>query len=169
MVWSAAKLTREGLQPCAAMNGQVIGFFPSSVFQDIPRHTPDFWSASAATTYAAFRHHTAKHRPTDGWWSRHRGCRLLWEWYYQVRKLSVTGNRAGVLFNVRLQFSAHQLFELASSAFSGEMGGFPMGVINGKCKALPGLSHSLESIPRASSATQSYFTGGICPLFLSIP
>lgn len=172
VVWSAAKLTREHLQPRAvgAMNGRVIGFFPSSVFQDIHGHTPDFQSASAATTYTAFHHHTAKHCPVDGWWSRHRGCRLLWEWYYQVRKLSIIVNRPGVLFNVRLQSSAqHQLFELSSSPFHGEMGGFPMSANNGKCKALPGLSHSLEGIPRASSASQGCFTVGVLQLFLCIP
>lgn len=92
VVWSAAKLTRKGGQPCAVgvTNGHIIGSFPSSVFQDIPGHTPDFWSASAATICTAFCHETAKHCPVDGWWSRHRGCRLLWEWQYQVRKLSVT-------------------------------------------------------------------------------
>lgn len=68
VVWSAAKLTREHLQPRAVgvVNGQVIGFFPSSVFQDIPGHTPDFQSASAATTDTALHHHTAKHCPVDG-------------------------------------------------------------------------------------------------------
>lgn len=67
-MWSAAKLTRKGGQPRAVgvMNGQIIGSFPSSVFQDIPGHTPDSWSASAATTYTAFHHQTAKHCPVDG-------------------------------------------------------------------------------------------------------
>lgn len=109
------------------MNGQVTGFFPSSVFQVSPGYNPDFWSASAGTTHTAFHHHTAKLCPVAGWWSRHRGCRLLWEWHYQVRKLAVRVNRAGVVF---------------------------------KCKPeilCPGLSHSLEGIPRASSAMWSCF------------
>jgi len=68
VVWSAARLTPEGLQPRTAglVSGQVIGFFPASVFQDIPGHIPDFCSASAATTDTAFHHHTAKHCPVDG-------------------------------------------------------------------------------------------------------
>lgn len=68
VVWSTAILMQEGLQPHAAgvMNGQVIAFFPSSVFQDIPGHTADFWSASAATADTAFHRHTAKHCPVDG-------------------------------------------------------------------------------------------------------
>lgn len=68
VVWSTAILMQEGLQPHAAgvMNGQVIAFFPSSVFQDIPGHIPDFWPASAATADTAFHHHTAKHCPVDG-------------------------------------------------------------------------------------------------------
>lgn len=68
------------------MNGQIIGFLPSPVFQDMPAQSPDFQSASAATNDTAFRYHSAKLCPVVGWWSWYRGCRLLREWYYQVRK-----------------------------------------------------------------------------------
>lgn len=43
-----------------------------------------------------------------------------------------------------------------------------MGAINDKFKALPALSHSLESTRRASFALQGCFTVGICQLFLCI-
>lgn len=99
MVWSTDKFMWEGLWPWAVggMNGQAFGFFPSSVFQDIPGHVCDFRSASAATTGTTFHHHAAKLCPVDGWWSWHRGCRLLWEWYCQVRKQTVIMNRPGVI------------------------------------------------------------------------
>lgn len=105
---SEAKLTSEELWPCAGgvMNGQVTGSFPSSVFQVTPGYTPDFWSASASTTHTAFCHHTAKLCPAAGWWSRHRGRRLLREWYNQVRKLTLRVNRAGVTFHVNLKSPA---------------------------------------------------------------
>lgn len=100
------------------MSGQVTGFFYSSVFQVTPGYTPDFWSASAGTIHTAFHHHAAKLCPAAGWWSRHRGCRLLWEWYYQVRKLTLRVKRAGVIFNVNLKPSAQHCL-IAWGAFPG--------------------------------------------------
>lgn len=110
----------EGLWPCAGevMNGQVTGFFPSSVSQVTSGYTPDFWSACASTMHTAFHHPTAKLCPAAGGWSRHRGCRLLWEWYYQVRKLTLRVYRAGVIFNVNLK-SSSQDYLIAWRAFPG--------------------------------------------------
>jgi len=48
------------------MNGQITGFLPSSVFQDMPGQSPDFWSASAATNDTAFHYHAAKLCPVVG-------------------------------------------------------------------------------------------------------
>lgn len=110
--WSG--LQSEGLW--GVMNGQVTGFFPSSVFQVSPGYTPDFWSASANTTHTAFHHHTAKLCPAASWWSWHRGYRLLWEWYHQVRKATLMVNRAGVTFNVNPKSSA-QDYLIAWRAF----------------------------------------------------